>query len=32
MRKKFRSIVIDGDNSWAWNCTQRDRYYRLKTK
>jgi len=28
MRKKFRKIVIDGDASWAWNCTKRDSYYR----
>lgn len=31
MRKKFRSIVVDGDGSWAWNMTMRDNYYRFKT-
>lgn len=31
MRKKFRNIVIDGDNSWAWNVYTTDTYYKFKT-
>jgi hypothetical protein len=31
MRKKFRSIVVDGDKSWAWNFHAKGDYYECKT-
>jgi hypothetical protein len=27
MKKKFRQITVDGDDSWAWNVKRTDDYY-----
>lgn len=27
MKKKFRQITVDGDDSWAWSVKNTDNYY-----
>ena len=31
MKKKFRNITIDGDDSWAWRIHPADSYYQIQS-